>query len=179
MMRLLTSLYALVAGLGLASCAPSGSRDTGQPMRVETGRDLERFLGLWYEVARFPNRFERGCAGVTAEYARRPDGAISVVNTFRKGNPDGPVDRAKGVARVVGPGKLEVSFVPWLPFAKGNDWVLHADPAYSVAVVGEPGGRTGWILARAPQLAPEKYDKAVSVLRTMGYDTAQLQLVAP
>lgn len=177
-MRLVTSLCALAAALGLSACAPAGYRDPGRPMTVETALDLDRYLGLWYEIARFPNRFERGCAGVTAEYARRPDGRISVVNTCHKGSPDGPMEVAEGVARVVAPGKLEVTFVPWLPFARGDYWVLHVDPAYSVAVVGEPGGRTGWILARDPHLAPAKYDKAVSALRTMGYDTDQLQLVA-
>lgn len=115
---------------------------------------------------------------MTARYAKRPDGRISVVNTCHKGDPDGPVEVAEGVARAVSPGKLEVSFVPWLPFAAGDYWVLYVDPAYSVAVVGAPGGKTGWILGRDPELETEKYDKSVSVLQSMGYDTSQLQLVA-
>lgn len=177
-MRLPGFLCALAATLGLAACTTSGYRDTSQPITVDTTLDLDRYLGLWYEIARFPNRFERDCAGVTAQYARRPDGAISVVNTCHKGSPEGPVEVAEGVARVVSPGKLTVSFVPWLPFGKGDYWVLYVDPAYSVAVVGAPEGNTGWILARRPDLGSEKYDKAVSVLQTMGYDTSQLQLVA-
>jgi apolipoprotein D and lipocalin family protein len=178
MMRLPSFVLAAAAALGLTACSESGYRDTSQPMDVVANLDVERYLGKWYGIARFPNRFERGCEGVTAEYAMRDDGKIQVVNTCRKGSPDGPVEVAEGVATVVAPGKLEVTFVPWLPFAKGDYWVLFVDPDYTVAVVGEPKGRTGWILARDPALAKAKYDKAVSVMETMGYDTSQLQLVA-
>ncbi|GKY88596.1 lipocalin family protein [Sinisalibacter aestuarii] len=177
-MRLPNLILAAAASLGLAGPAAAGYRDIAVPIGVAVNLDLKRYLGKWYEIARFPNRFERGCAGVTADYALRPDDRITVVNTCRKGGLDGPVEVAKGVAEPVAPGKLEVTFVPWLPFAKGDYWVLHVDPAYSFAVVGEPSGKTGWILARAPRLAPEKYDKAISVLQSMGYDTAKLERVA-
>ena len=177
-MRFASFILAAAAALGLTAAAEGRYRDTSQPIGVVANLDLERYLGKWYEIARFPNRFERGCEGVTAEYAKRPDGKIDVVNTCRKGSPDGPKEVAEGVASVVAPGKLAVTFVPWLPFAKGDYWVLYVDPAYSFAVVGEPRGRTGWILARDPALPQANYDKAVSVLETMGYDTSQLQLVA-
>lgn len=176
-MRLFTALCALAAAFGVSACTSSSYRDTSQKMAAVEDLELERYLGLWYEIARFPNRFEENCAGVTAEYGQRGDGKISVVNTCHKGSPDGPVEVAKGVAEVVDPGKLKVSFVPWLPFAKGDYWVLYVDPAYSLAVVGEPSGSTGWILARNPTVEPEKYDKGVSVLQAMGYDTSQLQRV--
>ena len=177
-MRLPTFLYAAAAAIGLAQPSLAGYRDTSVPIGVVVNLDIDRYLGLWYEIARFPNRFERGCVGVTAEYGRRADGKIDVVNSCRKGDLDGPLEVAKGVAEVVGPGKLKVTFVPWLPFAKGDYWVLYVDPGYSVAVVGEPKGRTGWILARESALSATEFDKAVSVLQTMGYDTSQLQRVA-
>jgi apolipoprotein D and lipocalin family protein len=177
-MRLPTFLFAAASALGLAGPSAAGYRDTAVPIGVVVNLDLERYLGKWYEIARFPNRFERGCAGVTAEYALNPDDTIKVTNTCHKGGPDGPVEVAEGKAKVVAPGKLEVTFVPWLPFAKGDYWVLHVDRGYSYAVVGEPSGKTGWILARNPELATEKYDKAVSVLESMGYDSSQLERVA-
>jgi len=177
-MRLPSFLVAAAAALGLTACTAPGYRDTSRAMDGVASLDVDRYLGLWHEIARFPNQFERGCVGVTAEYAMRPDGKIRVVNTCRKGSLDGPVKVAEGVATVIAPGKLAVTFVPWLPFARGDYWVLYVDPDYSVAVVGEPKGRTGWILARNPALEQAKYDKAVSVLETMGYDTSQLQLVA-
>jgi len=177
-MRLPTFVFAMASALGLTSPAAAGYRDTSQPIEVVVNLDLQRYLGKWYEIARFPNRFERGCQGVTAEYALNSDDTIQVVNTCHKGSPDGPVEVAEGKARVVAPGKLEVTFVPWLPFAKGEYWVLHVDSAYSFAVVGEPSGKTGWILARNPALAPAYYATALSVLQSMGYDTGKLERIA-
>ena len=177
-MRLPSLVLALAASLGLAHPALAGYRDMSKPIGVVTNLDLNRYLGKWYEIARYPNRWERGCQGVTAEYGLNADGSVKVVNTCRQGAPNGPAEVAEGVATVVAPGKLEVSFVPWLPFAKGDYWVLHVDAGYSFAVVGDPSGKTGWILSRSPQMSKAKYDKALSVLQGMGYDTAKLERVA-
>ncbi|MEY8800358.1 lipocalin family protein [Leisingera sp. XS_AS12] len=157
-----------------------GYRDTDVPMAVETGLDLSRYLGKWYEIARFPNDFEKGCEGVTAEYSALPEGRIKVVNTCRKGAPDGPAESAEGKARVVAPGILEVNFVPWLsflPFTWGDYWVLDVDDDYRVAVVGTPNGKQGWILARSPEISAEQLSEAKSVLRGNGYDIRALKMV--
>lgn len=152
-------------------------RDRSVPIGVVANLDLDRYLGKWYEIARYPNRFERNCQGVTAEYSRRPDGKIRVLNTCHKGSPTGPVEIAEGQASIAGPGKLDVTFVPWLPFAKGDYWVLHVDPGYQMAVVGEPKGRFGWILSRAPEISDATYARALAVLERNGYDTSKLELV--
>lgn len=172
--------YALAAALALFCGTQAGAqpyRDRSVPMGVVAALDLERYLGLWYEIARFPNRFERGCVAVTAEYGALPDGRISVRNSCRKEALDGPLQVAEGTARVEGPGRLSVNFVAWLPFARGNYWVLHVEPDYSMAVVGEPTGRTGWVLARNPRISDRMYDRALAVLARNGYDTDQLYLV--
>lgn len=177
-MRLLS--LALAAAVTVASAAPAAAeryRDTSQPIGVVTNLDIDRYLGRWYEIARFPVWFERNCQAVTADYALNPDGTIAVVNTCRKGSPDGPKDVAEAVGRVISPGKLEVNFVPWLPFTWGDYWVLHIDRAYSYAVVGNPGGKSGWILARSPDLSQADYEKAISVLESMGYDTSRMERV--
>lgn len=161
--------------------AADSYRDQSVEMEVDTSLDLTRYLGKWYEIARFPNRFETGCVGVTAEYAMRKDGRISVTNTCRKGALDGPVEQAEGVARVVAPGKLEVSFVPllsFLPFIWGDYWVLYVDEGHDLAVIGTPKGRTGWILARAPRISEAGFARALEVLRDNGYDTGALERVA-
>lgn len=160
----------------------------GEPATAQTYRDrsvdmrsvqvdLDRYFGKWYEIARFPNRFETDCVGVTAEYAPRADGKISVINSCRKGALDGPLDRIEGEAWVVAPGQLKVTFVPWLPFARGDYWVLHVEPDYSVAVVGEPKGKTGWILGRETGLDPARMDRALAALKANGYDTSKLYMV--
>ncbi|MEZ5893066.1 MAG: lipocalin family protein [Parvularculaceae bacterium] len=98
----------------LAACAsPPVNRDASAPLTTVGHVDTERYLGRWYEIARFPNRFEKDCEGVTADYAMRDDGLISVVNTCREGAPDGKEKAAKGRARIVDAAtnaKLEVSF---------------------------------------------------------------------
>lgn len=150
-------------------------RDTSVPMAVEGALDLNRYLGKWYEIARFPNRFERGCVGVTAEYSLRADGDIRVLNTCREGTLDGKVTIADGSARVEAPGRLSVTFVPWLPFARGAYWVLYVAPDYSLAVVGNPKGNTGWILARSPEISAKQRVLAEIILSKNGYDIRKLE----
>ena len=82
---------------------------------------------------------------------------------------------ADGSARVEAPGRLSVTFVPWLPFARGDYWVLHLEPDYSVAVVGAPKGTTGWILARTPQISAAKRARAEQALVKNGYDISRLR----
>ena len=97
-----------------------------------------------------------------------------VRNTCRQGQPDGPIEVAEGSARVEGPGQLSATFVPWLPFARGDYWVLYVDPNYSLAVVGEPKDNTGWILARQSEVTDAELATAVRVLEQNGYDTSRL-----
>jgi apolipoprotein D and lipocalin family protein len=167
--------YMILTALALtAGCDDTGGyRDTDVPMRSVATLDTARYLGTWYEIARFPNRFEEDCTGVTAAYNLRDDGRISVTNTCRKGALDGPVEVAEGVARIAAPGQLKVKFVWWLPF-EGDYWVLDVTPDYTVAVVGEPEGDFGWILARTPQIDSTALLGARAVLEEFGYDTTQL-----
>ncbi len=167
----------LASLLVLTACG-TVQRDRNAPITSVAQLDVNRYLGVWYEIARYPNWFEEGCVGVTAEYALRPDGQISVRNTCREGALDGSVDIANGIARVEGPGKLSVTFTPWLPFARGDYWVLYLTPEYDLAVVGNPSGRTGWILARTPTISTEARERAEAALQANGYDLANLENVA-
>lgn len=151
-------------------------RDQAAPIHSVDTFAIDRYLGTWYEIARYPNRFERDCYAVTAQYSLRDDGKVRVLNTCRKGAIDGPVKTADGVARVVGIGQLEVNFAPLIPFAKGDYWVL-GQQDYDIAVVGNPGGRTGWILARKPVISPGDRAWAEGVLHNNGYDPAALDYV--
>ena len=174
---------ALIAGLALAPLVMATPvkaatyRDRSVPMQVVAAFDLARYLGKWYEIARFPNLFERGCVGVTADYSMRDDGKVRVVNTCRKETLDGVIDKIEGEATVVDTGKLSVTFVPWLPFAKGDYWVLYLDPGYNIAVVGEPKGKTGWILARTPRISDGQLAAAKGALVKNGYDVSKLTMV--
>lgn len=159
-------LAVLLAGCGAVY------RDTATRMVPVAGLDLARYAGRWYEIAHFPVPFQEGCTATTAEYALRDDGAVTVVNSCRRGSPDGPLSRIEGEARVVGPGQLRVR-LGRLPFAAPY-WVLWVAPDYGTAVVGVPSGRAGWILHRAPDIPPARLAEATAVLVANGYDPARL-----
>lgn len=155
----------------------SGSfRDTSVPMTTVQQVDLERYQGLWYEIARFPVSFEEGCVGVTAEYTLNPDGTIKVVNTCRDGRLDAEPRSAEATATVEGPGKLSVDFVPLIPFTDGAYWILDLDADYQTVVVGTPDGSAGWILARQPQIGEARLQRGYDVLTRNGYDVSRMML---
>lgn len=142
--------------------------------------DLDRYLGQWFEVARFPNRFQRQCEGdVMARYARRPDRRLDVVNTCRTSG--GAMDSAAGVARVVDPqtsAKLKVRFAPaalsFLPMVWGDYWVIGLASDYSWAVVGSPDRNYLWVLSRTPGLGTDAMVAAMQAVRENGFDANKL-----
>jgi len=160
----------LVGGSSPARSAP--------PLPVVGELDLDRYMGTWHEIARYPNFFERNCArDVTAKYARNADGTIRVVNACR--DEAGALIRAEGVARVVGPARLEVRFAPawlaWLPLVWGDYWVIGLGPDYSYAVVGTPSREFLWILARDPDMDEVTFARITSGLAAVGFDPARLE----
>lgn len=168
-------LCALLAPLGLMACqSPPVNRDLSVPLTTVEFVDTERYLGRWYEIARFPNSFEENCEGVTADYGKRNDGLISVINTCRKGAPDGEEKAANGRARIVDEttnAKLEVSFFG--PFW-GDYWVIGLADDYSLSLVGEPSGKYLWILSRTPTISDDVRANALSTLEAFGYNVDAL-----
>ncbi len=164
-----------------AALAPGTARaqSAAAPVRTVPFVELDRYVGDWFEIARFPNRFQRQCVGdVSASYARRPDGRIDVVNRCRTA--DGATE-ARGVARVVDEhtfAKLKVRFAPaWLSFISavwGDYWIIGLAPDYSWAVVGDPDRDYLWILARAPHPDEASIAAARAVARDNGFDVNRL-----
>jgi apolipoprotein D and lipocalin family protein len=163
----------------LVSPAAAGNQLPG-PVRTVDRVDLNRYLGDWFEIARFPNWFQRTCTGdVRASYARRADGRLDVINRCRTA--DGNVITARGVARIVDSrtsAKLKVRFAPavlsFLPFVWGDYWVLGLADDYSWAVVGSPDRDYLWILAREPMLDAAQFGSATGVARANGFDVERL-----
>ena len=117
--------------------------------------DMDRYLGKWYEIARYPHSFEEGCYGATAFYKKKKDGTIQVINQCRLGSMQGKLKEAIGEASVGDiktNSKLKVQFF-W-PF-KGDYWIIHLDKDYQIAIVSEPNRQYLWILSRSPHLDPE------------------------
>lgn len=170
-------LHAVAAVLALSFAA--GVANASPPATVPQV-DLGRYAGKWYELARFPNKFQANCASdVSADYALHPDGGFNVTNRCKTA--DGTIDVAEGRARVTDPAtnaKLEVRFAPawlsWLPTVWSPYWILDLASDYSVAAVGDPERDYLWILSRAPQIDDEQYEELVDRLTAQGYDTARL-----
>jgi apolipoprotein D and lipocalin family protein len=163
----------LLLGLGVALARrkpmPVGNRSVPPPAKPVS---LERYLGVWYEIGRYDNVFERDLDGVTAEYRLRSDGQIQVVNTGRLGGPTGRAKVAEGRAKVISGSdgaKLKVSFLG--PFFLGDYWVLDHAEDYGWSIVGEPSGRYLWLLSRVPKPAPATRAAIHARARTLGYDT--------
>lgn len=136
--------------------------------------DLDRYLGKWYEIARYDHAFERGLVGSTAEYALRDDGMIKVLNSGHLYTLDGKFKESTGKAKPNKngkPGQLRVSFFG--PFYS-DYYILDLAPDYSYSVVGSSSPKYLWILSRTPQLKPEVQKKIVKNLQQRGYDTSKL-----
>ena len=149
---------------------------TGVPEGVQAvrGFELDRYLGTWYEIARYPNRFQKDCVATTATYTLRPDGRVTVVNRCRSKTLDGKPKEAKGVAWVVDPSsnaKLKVRFF-W-PFS-GDYWIIDLGTEYEYAVVGHPKRSYLWILSRTPKLDKAVYQGILERITAQGYDLKPL-----
>lgn len=142
--------------------------------------DLKKYAGLWYEIAKIPNSFQKQCVkGTTAKYILTEDGEIKVINSCIDG--DGEVDKADGLARIVDKksnAKLEVSFFSifgWRPIW-GDYWIIGLDENYQWAIVGTPSRKYGWILSRAPKLDEATMNKIFEIIKDQGYNPKNFEI---
>lgn len=139
--------------------------------------DINRYMGRWYEIARFDHRFERGMQGVTANYRLLPNGMVEVVNSGYQDSLTGKFKQVKGKAKqpdANDPGKLKVSFFLWF-YADYN--VLELDDNYQYALIGSSSDKYLWILSRTPQLRQEILEMLLQKARLLGYDIGKLIFV--
>lgn len=168
-----------MALLGLAVLSAVALAKPANPPQTVSQVDLNRYLGTWYEVARFPMYFQRKCASdVSATYGLQANGNVSVLNQCRKA--DGEIMASKGEAKAVdrSNSKLKVSFLPkglrWIPLTKGDYWILKLDDNYQTALVGAPNRKYLWILSRTPILDEQTYQQYVDAAKQQGFDTSKL-----
>jgi apolipoprotein D and lipocalin family protein len=173
----------MIVVLAVLMVAPIEGQKPG-PVRTVDTVDLDRYIGDWFEIARFANRFQRTCVGdVQARYARRYDRHIDVINRCRTA--DGGLIEAHGIARVVDPrtsAKLKVRFAPamlsFLPWVWGDYWIVGLASDFSWAVVGSPDRKYLWILARTPSLNTARFASAVADAQANGFDVERLMKTA-
>ncbi|TKG94757.1 lipocalin [Puteibacter caeruleilacunae] len=137
--------------------------------------DINRYLGRWYEIARYDHKFERGLVGVTADYSLRKDGKIKVINSGYRNTLDGSLSQAEGKAKIPDPinhpARLKVSF---FLFFYGDYLVLELDEDYQWAIIGSSSDKYLWILSRTPQISDPLYQKLLTKIQRRGYDTSKL-----
>ena len=179
MKMILSTLLALSAAFAHAAEAAPPPAPNLAPI---TSLDVPRYMGTWYEIAKYPNRFQKKCVADTrADYSVQPDGKLQVLNRCRQA--DGEMTVAVGAARQLGDShspKLEVRFAPaWLSFIPavwGDYWVIDLDPAYQLVAVSEPKREYLWVLSRTAQVAPAVYDALLARLASQGFDLKRLEL---
>ena len=132
--------------------------------------NIDKYLGTWYEIARYEHYFEKGCSDISATYSLKDNGDIDVLNSCTK---EGELSEANGVAYATDEtnSKLKVSF--FRPFY-GNYWILMLDDAYSYVVIGEPTREYFWILSRTKELDEKVKQEILSKLPALGYQENKL-----
>lgn len=186
------SAAALALALFVAPLVPVAAQAAPLPaLTAVPSVDLNRYQGLWYQIALYPNTFQKQCvSNTTAEYKPLANGQIEVTNQCKTS--DGSTSKVVGAARIkplklfgvpVGKGtvnsKLEVRFAPaflsWINAVWAPYWVIQLADDYRYAVIGEPNRKFLWILSRTPTLDPQ--DRAIinGLLQQQGYDPTKLQ----
>lgn len=137
--------------------------------------DLAKYAGKWYEIASFPQRFQKGCNCTTAEYTLTDKGYVIVENRCNRDSINGRQTYIKGKAFVVannGNAKLKVQFF-W-PF-KGDYWIIDLAKDYSYAVVGHPNRKYLWILSRTPTMNETIYRQIIASIQDKGFDSTKIK----
>lgn len=156
--------------VGMGGCRSNSDGAVIDNRTVQTF-DVARFMGKWYEIARYDHRFEEGMTRVSATYTLLDDGRIEVLNSGYK---DGKYKEIKGKAKQpnpADPGKLKVSFFLWF---YSDYYALILDPEYRYVVIGSSSDKYLWIMSRQPDLAEDVIRDLLDQLRERGYDAAKL-----
>lgn len=148
------------------------------PLPTVPALDLPRYLGTWYEIDRLPMRHEpEDATDVSAHYTLDEDGSIRVRNRCLRG---GELVEAIGQAKPVDASnsRLEVSFLPeglrWIPFTKGDYWVILVDGGYTAALVGSPDRKYLWLLSREPRMDEITRQHYIAYARQQGFDVDRM-----
>ena len=173
-------LFLLLLGVMWAASAV-GVHAEQPALQTIASLDVPRYMGTWYEIAKYPNSFQKKCVRNTrADYQIQPDGTVQVRN--RCVTADGQTTEALGAARQVGPAnspKLQVRFAPawlsFLPMVWGDYWVIDLDPQYQLVAVSEPQREYLWVLSRTPQVDPAVYQALLARLARQGFDLKRLE----
>lgn len=164
--------FIFASAAGVVSSKTWANEDA--PLNTVKYVELSRYVGKWYEIASFYQRFQKDCVASTANYTLREDGDIDVLNECRIKSFDGKIKQAKGKAKVedkTSNAKLKVSFF-W-PFW-GKYWIIDLGENYEYAVVGHPNRKYLWILSRTPKMEETTFNAILERLKEQHYDLSKL-----
>lgn len=170
-MKTKKSFFSSIMLMFYGLCAPLCACSSETPINNEPVKelDLNRYLGNWYELARFDHSFERGMTACTANYSLNDDGTIKVLNSGVK---DGKPKTSEGKAKTTGtPGLIRVSFFG--PFYSDYRVMMLAED-YSYALVGSGSSKYLWILSRTPELPEKVLQSIIQEAVRRGYDINKL-----
>ncbi len=162
-----------LSAMCLSAVSAAGGQDK-PPLQSVPSVDLARYMGIWYEISAFPQKFQKGCHCTKATYEMTDKGYVRVINSCRKDSADGKEKIAKGKAFIVegtGNSKLKVQFF-W-PF-RGDYWIIELAEDYSHVVVGAPDRDYLWILARTPKIDESLYREIVARCAEKAFDVTRL-----
>jgi apolipoprotein D and lipocalin family protein len=173
-------LYLAVFAVFSLTFTVSAQNKNTNALQTVASVDLKQYSGKWFEIARYPNKFQKQCVGnTTATYKLKSSDKIEVVNQCLK--KDGKIDDAKGDARIVDKksnAKLEVRFAPkFLSFISavwGDYWIIELDESYKYAVIGDPKREYFWILARDTKMSDETYQNILRRAEEKGFNPAKV-----
>lgn len=171
--------------LGLTCMGLHATALPNAPLTPIAALDVPRYMGTWYEIAKYPNWFQKKCASSTsATYSLQTDGQVQVLNRCKTAS--GEWSEALGMARQIGRAnspRLQVRFAPaWLsfiPMVWGNYWIIDLDPQYQWVVISEPNREYLWILSRTPELPAATYQSLLNTLAAKGFDLQRIQASTP
>lgn len=141
-----------------------------RPLATVKEVDLQKYLGTWYEIARYEHFFQKGCSDVNATYTLQQNGDIDVLNQCIK---EAKLFQARGEAYSTDDTNTKLKVTFFWPFY-GNYWVIMLDEDYKYAVIGEPSREYLWILSRAKYLDTDTLNKILQYLKKLDYDTSKL-----
>ena len=166
-------LLLLCPFLGLSGCHAAQDGDTIDNSTVSVF-DVRRFMGKWYEIARYDHRFEKGMTHVAATYSLQENGSIKVKNEGYKNGKHKEVEGRAKQPNPADPGRLKVSFFLWF---YSDYYVLDIDSDYRYVLIGSSSDKYLWIMSRDKTLSKEKQAELLDKLRVRGYDTEKLLFV--
>lgn len=176
MKRLITISFTII----LATLSFFAQSETASPVKAVAAVDLGKYAGTWYEIAKYPNKFQKNCVGnITATYTLKGADKLEVLNKCLK--KDGTVENAKADGKVEDKrtnAKLKVRFAPgftsFLPFVWADYWVIDLADDYKYAVVATPDRDYFWILSREPEMKDALYQDILRRAEKQGFNPAKV-----